>query len=250
MISYYRLPCRRGIIGGRALTAAAVGIILFALSGCATTSGSALATHSRPAAVTSPPVRSPTASPSASTPHSIPVAPGAGLLAQTGSRPKAHGRAFHAMVTDLWLAVRRNKPSFARPAFFPLAAYKQVKAISNSAADWRSRLWLDFSLDVRAAHRLLGHDAGAAKLVRVIVPSGAAWITPGVCYNKVGYWHVAGPRVVYRQHGRERSFGIASLISWRGVWYVVHFGGITRPAVGMVDSPASGPGSPGPQGGC
>jgi hypothetical protein len=154
------------------------------------------------------------------------------------------------MVTDLWLAVRKDKPSLARPAFFPLAAYKQVKAIYNSAADWRSRLWLDFSLDVKAAHRLLGRHAGEAKLVRVIVPAGAAWITPGVCYNKVGYWHVAGPRVVYRLHGRERSFGIASLISWRGVWYVVHFGGITRPAVGMVDAPASGQGIPGPQGGC
>ena len=164
--------------------------------------------------------------------------------------PKAHGPAFHAMVTDLWLAVRKDKPSLARPAFFPLAAYKQVKAIYNAAADWRSRLWLDFSLDVKAAHRLLGRHAGSAKLVRVIVPAGAAWISPGVCFNKVGYWHVAGPRVVYRLHGRERSFGIASLISWRGVWYVVHFGGITRPAVGMVDAPARGQGIPGPQGGC
>jgi hypothetical protein len=154
------------------------------------------------------------------------------------------------MVTDLWLAVWTGKPSLARPAFFPLAAYKQVKAIYNQEADWRSRLWLDFSLDVKAAHRLLGRHAGAAKLVRVIVPAGAAWISPGVCYNKVGYWHVAGPRVVYRLHGSERSFGIASLISWRGVWYVVHFGGITRPAVGMVDAPASGQGIPGPQGGC
>lgn len=155
------------------------------------------------------------------------------------------------MMTDLWLAVRTGRASLAKPAFFPLAAYKQVKAIYDAAGDWRSRLWLDFELDVKAAHRLLGPHPDAAKLIRVIVPSaGAAWIDPGVCYNKVGYWHVAGPRVVYRLHGRLRSFGIASLISWRGVWYVVHFGGITRPAVGMVDTPADGPGFPGPQGGC
>jgi hypothetical protein len=155
------------------------------------------------------------------------------------------------MATDLWLAVRTGRPSLAKPAFFPLAAYKQVKAIYDAAGDWRSRLWLDFRLDVRAAHRLLEPHPAAAKLLRVIVPSaGAAWIDPGVCYNKVGYWHVAGPRVVYRERGKVRSFGIASLISWRGVWYVVHFGGITRPAVGMVDTPASGPGYPGPQGGC
>lgn len=155
------------------------------------------------------------------------------------------------MVSDLWLAVSTGRPALARPAFFPLAAYKQVKAIYDAAGDWRTRLWLDFKLDVMAAHRLLGSRPRDAKLVRVIVPSaGAAWIDPGVCYNKVGYWHVAGPRVVYRLHGQVRSFGIASLISWRGVWYVVHFGGITRPAVGMVDAPATGPGYPGPQGGC
>jgi hypothetical protein len=44
------------------------------------------------------------------------------------------------MATDLWLAVSRGSPSLARPAFFPEAAYKQVKAIYNPAGDWRSRL--------------------------------------------------------------------------------------------------------------
>jgi hypothetical protein len=167
------------------------------------------------------------------------------------TRPKAAGPEFRAMVADLWLAVRTGKARLGRPAFFPVAAYKQVKAIADPAADWRTRLWLDFALDVRAAHRLLGRDARAARLVRVIVDSaGAAWVGPGACYNRTGYWHVANSRVVYRLHGQVRSFGIASLISWRGVWYVVHFGGVVRPAVGMVDAPATGPGSAGPQGGC
>jgi hypothetical protein len=167
------------------------------------------------------------------------------------TRPTAHDRAWHAMVTDLWLAVRTGKAAFGRPAFFPVDAYKQVKAIYDPAADWRTRLWEDFVLDVRAAHALLGRDARAARLVRVIVDSpGAAWVGPNACYNRAGYWHVANSRVVYRLHGQERSFGIASLISWRGVWYVIHFGGVVRPAVGMVDNPAAGPGNAGPQGGC
>jgi hypothetical protein len=56
---------------------------------------------------------------------------------------------------------------------------------------------------------------------------------------------------VYRAGGRERSIGIASLISWRGQWYVVHFGAVLRStAGGVVDQPASGPGVPGPPGGC
>jgi hypothetical protein len=237
---------------GRRVPAAIAGALLIAA--CGTTSG-VPGQHAAPVSTTVPATAeaspSPAATPAARTPGPLPVAPGQGSLAQTRARPRAHGRAFRAMVTDLWLAVRTGRPSLARAAFFPLAAYKQVKAIYNAAADWQTRLWLDFRLDVRAAHRLLGPRPGAATLVRVIVPSaGAAWIDPGVCYNKVGYWHVAGPRVVYRLHGLVRSFGIASLISWRGVWYVVHLGGITRPAVGMVDAPASGPGYPGPQGGC
>jgi len=78
----------------------------------------------------------------------------------------------------------------------------------------------------------------------------AAWVPPGYCYNSSGYWHINGARLVYERDGQERSIGIASLISWRGVWYVVHFGGVVRPAVGLVDDPESGPGYPGPAGGC
>jgi hypothetical protein len=152
-------------------------------------------------------------------------------------------------MTDLWLAVTTGNPSLGLPAFFPEAAYQQVKAIADPAADWRSRLWYDFTLDVRAAHGLVGHGA---RLIRVIVPDhDAAWVYPGACYNSIGYWHAPGARVVYQQRSQERSFGIASLISWRGVWYVVHFGAVVRSAVtGLVDQPSVGPGVPGPAGGC
>jgi len=152
-------------------------------------------------------------------------------------------------MADLWLAVTTGNPRFGLPGFFPVAAYQQVKAIPCPAADWQDRLWDDFVVDVRAAHRLLG--SGAA-LDRVIVPRAyAAWVYPGACYNKIGYWHVPGARVVYREHGKERSFGIASLISWRGEWYVVHLGAVQRTGLtGIVDQPAVGPGIPGPPGGC
>jgi hypothetical protein len=155
-------------------------------------------------------------------------------------------------MTDLWAAVVTGKPALGMPAFFPLSAYRQVKAIADPTADWNDRLVHYFRLDVRAAHRLLGRRASRARLVRVIVPSAqASWITPGVCANGVGYWHVAGPRVLYRLRGQLRSIGIASLISWRGRWYVVHFGAVLRATSGgVVDQPARGAGTPGPPGGC
>ncbi len=185
-------------------------------------------------------------------PTVIAVPPPPGRLHQTRSLPSARTRVFRAEMTDLWAAVVTGRASLAAQAFFPLAAYTQVKAIADPGADWQARLFGDFRLDVAAAHRFLGPGARHATLVRVIVPSAeAAWINPGVCYNAVGYWHVGGARLVYRQHGQVRSIGIASLISWRGRWYVVHFGAVLRAgAGGVVDAPATGPGVTGPAGGC
>jgi hypothetical protein len=182
-------------------------------------------------------------------PVALPVAPGAGNRPQTPAFPRTNDTAFRNAMADLWLAVTTDKPDYGLPAFFPLAAYEKLKAIPYPEPDWRYRLWADFSLDVGAAHDFVGRGA---RLVRVIVPAeDTAWVAPGVCANSIGYWHVPGVRVVFRRGDGERSFGIASLISWRGVWYVVHFGAVLRPyPAGMVNDPASGPGVPGPAGGC
>ena len=150
---------------------------------------------------------------------------------------------------DIWLALTTGDPDDALPAFFPEGAYQQVKAIADPDADWHGRLWYDFTLDLAAAHKLVPRDA---TLVKVIVPAQyTQWIGVGACANKVGYWYVPGARVVYRAGGVTRSFGIASFISWRGDWYLVHLGAEVRGgAYGIVDDPEAGEGVPGPPGGC
>jgi hypothetical protein len=171
---------------------------------------------------------------------------------QTSTRPTAQSVVFQAEMTDLWAGVVSGRPDLAMPAFFPLVAYEQVKAIPYPASDWQRRLVAEFRADVIAAHGLLGDRARQATLAEVIVPDqDADWISPAVCENAVGYWHVANARLVYRVGDRIMSFGIATLISWRGRWYVVHLGGELRTSYGgMVDQPSSGPGVPGPPGGC
>ena len=241
-----------------ALVAAASLAATVLLTGCgggapsqpAPTAKASVAGTGSPSAESASPAPRATARATASaSPSAVPVAPGAGARPQTRALPRTDSAAFRNAMADLWLAVTTGNPRFARPGFFPVAAYQQVKAEPYPAADWQDRLWYDFVLDVRAAHRLLG---SGATLDRVIVPrTYAVWVYPGACYNRVGYWHAPGARVVYREHGQERSFGIASLISWRGVWYVVHLGAVQRTAVtGIVDQPAAGPGVPGPPGGC
>ena len=110
---------------------------------------------------------------------------------------------------DLWLAVTTGDPGYAKPAFFPEKAYEQVKAIADPESDWQGRLWLDFTLDLAAVHKLV---KPGATLVKVIAPTEyEQWIPPGACYNSIGYWHLPGSRLVYREGGVTHSFGIASL---------------------------------------
>ena len=150
----------------------------------------------------------------------------------------------------LWDGVRLGSVQTALPAFFPEAAYVQLKAIGDPAGDWSGRLVRDYALDLSAAHAVLGADPGAARLVRVIVPADYAhWVDPGACYDSVGYYEVPNSRIVYRQGGAIRSFGIASMISWRGVWYVVHLGAIVGPS-GVVDDPSGGEGYSAPSSTC
>jgi hypothetical protein len=148
-------------------------------------------------------------------------------------------------MASLWAGIAGGSVTPALPAFFPKGAYVQLKAIGAAGSDWSNRLVHDYALDIAAAHALLGNHAGQATLVEVKVQSSYGhWVPPGVCYNEVGYYEMPNARVVYSEDGQFHSFGIASMISWRGVWYVVHLGAILRSTdTGMVDEPASGPGT-------
>lgn len=183
-------------------------------------------------------------------PPTTTVRPGA--LPQTSAFPSAGTAAFRSEMRDLWTGIVTGRTAPAMGAFFPEAAYDQVKAIGDASGDWEYRLVPELTLDIAAAHDLLGAGARGAQFLYASVTSAeAAWIPPGYCYNKAGYWHAAATRLVYEEGGVTRSFGIASLISWRGVWYVAHLGAVTRPRPGgYVDDPTTGPGTPAPAGGC
>ena len=149
-----------------------------------------------------------------------------GTLEQTKDKPEASGVAFEARTAALWEGIAKDDPDRALPFFFPLTAYEQVKAISNAGSDWRHRLIASYKRDIHALHKRLGEHAADAKFVRVEVPQDRAkWVEPSEEYNKLGYYRVYGSRLVYEVDGKERSFEVTSLISWRGEWYVVHLTG-------------------------
>ena len=176
-----------------------------------------------------------------------------GTLPQTNQLPAANTPQFTAEMQALWNGVVQGSVQPALPAFFPRSAYVQLKTgIYDPAGDWTNRLVADYALDLQAAHALIASDPSTASFVGVSVPEQYGhWIGPGICANGVGYFEVANSRLLYQFEGQTRSFGIASMISWRGEWYVVHLGAILRSGSGgMVQDPEVGPGSSVPSSTC
>ncbi len=176
-----------------------------------------------------------------------------GLLPQTAAEPPVDA-SLQTTLAPLWNAIVSGSVDPALGVFFPETAYLQMKTgvLAEPASDYADRLIAFFNLDIPAYHQALGPDASTAKLLSVSASAAdASYIPPGACENKIGYWHLPGVRFVYQVGGSEQSFAVASLISWRGVWYVVHLGPNPRSQnIGTVDQPAVGPGVAGPPGGC
>lgn len=178
--------------------------------------------------------------------------------ASTGSLPQTRvepsfGAPLRAQMRQLVRAIKDDSPAIGATVFFPEAAYVTMKTgqIPDPTSDYVERLVALFDLDLGAYHRLL-FTGSTTTFLRVEADAHyAQWIPPGVCENGIGYWHVPGVRLVLRRGARVVSVAVFSLISWRGVWYVVHLGPNPRPLnVGTVDDFQVGAGTPGPPGGC
>ena len=126
----------------------------------------------------------------------------------------------------LWDAIVADDPEQARAFFFPLAAYRQVKAIRDIDGDYQNRLLASYDDDIHKLHNQLGAAADKAHFVKLDVPTTAQWIKPGVEYNKGAYWRVLDSKLVYEVDGAQKTMLVKSMISWRGQWYVVHLSSI------------------------
>ena len=205
---------RRTLLAALAAVAAGVALLLPGVSGHGARPPARRAGTGVPAA----------AAPTTTTTAVLGATPDPGALPQTTQLPKADDVLFQAHVRDLWKAIVDDQPAEALPAFFPLGAYIQVKSIPDPAGDYQTRLITGLDQDVRSLHASLG---SSGILSGISVPNTAAWILPGVEANKGSYWRVYGARISYTLGGLAGSFQIASMISWRGEWYVVHLGAIT-----------------------
>jgi hypothetical protein len=170
----------------------------------------------------------PTAAPATAAPApTTTTEPDPQFLPQTQDKPSATSARFTTGAAALWQAIVTDDPEVAMPFFFPLGAYQQVKAISNPESDWRTRLVGAYREDIHVLHNRLGARVGAAQLQGIDVPDGqATWVQPGEEYNKGSYWRVYNAQLRYTVDGQAGSFPIASMISWRGEWYVVHLNSI------------------------
>jgi hypothetical protein len=243
----------RTLVAGTFLVAAAVAVVVVVNSSSGPSGHSAAAASGgRHDTTTS---AAPTTTTTSTTTTTLPpttTTTDPGTLPQTDQFPDTSTGQFQAEMNDLWQGVVTGSVQPAMPAFFPESAYVQLKTIGGASSDWQNRLVADYGLDIQAAHALLGSDPSSAQLVSINVPAQYGhWVPPGACDNGIGYFELPNARVVYEVGGQQESFGIASMISWRGQWYVVHLGAILRSGSGgEVDDPESGPGDSAYSGTC
>jgi hypothetical protein len=225
---------RRRRIGVLCLAALTVAVVLVALAGGGSHPGrpaaqvqtGATAPSTTAATVASSAVSSTTVAPTVPSTTAPPTTVDPGSLPQTTVLPSGSDPAFIDRMDDLWGAITTGNPAAAQAAFFPLSAYVQVKGISDPVHDYQTRLIADYDEDIDTLHAELGGSASSATLVGVQVPDAAQWIQPGVEYNKGSYYRVYSSSLTYELSGVDHTFTIASMISWRGEWYVVHLNSI------------------------
>lgn len=148
-------------------------------------------------------------------------------LPQTEDEPSVTSGAFEQRLQLLVQAIAKDDPALALPSFFPVEAYKQVKAIAKPEQDWQRRLVAAFERNVHQYHRQLGSAAEGVRFVRLDVPAAKVkWMKPGSEGNRVGYFRVLRSKLVLATaSGDEIALEVTSMISWRGEWYVVHLHG-------------------------
>jgi hypothetical protein len=169
----------------------------------------------------------PLPSPSNSPPTPVLFTDTGAPLPQTEERPAADSAFFLGNLQLLVRAIAADDPSLAVPAFFPVVAYQQVKAIERPERDWKQRLLRAFERNIHEYHRALGADAEHAVFRGIDIPEASVkWMKPGKEGNRVGYYRVLRSKLrVGLREGRERTLELTSLISWRGEWYIVHLSG-------------------------
>ncbi len=148
-------------------------------------------------------------------------------MPQTEDKPSIASTAFRARIELVARAILSGNPAPAHAAFFPLVAYRQVKAIKDPDRDYERRLLAAFDRDVAEYHRALGKNAASLTFEGVDVPEPRVeWIKKGREGNKIGYYRVLRSKLRFSAADqKERALELTSMISWRGEWYVVHLSG-------------------------
>ena len=148
-------------------------------------------------------------------------------LPQTEALPSTESPSFQRRLELLVEAIRTDEPEVALPAFFPVLAYAEVKAIAKPERDWQHRLVGAFTRNIHEYHQQLGEAASGAELRGIEVSeSNTKFMKPGSEGNRLGYHRVLRSRLLLKTaDGSERELEITSMISWRGEWYVVHLHG-------------------------
>jgi len=117
-------------------------------------------------------------------------------------------------------AIVRDEPDLARDFFFPLEAFREVKAMADPDSYWQ-RLFARYVSDIHALHAALP-DLDRAEFERLEIVRRGGFVLPGEEANRLPYWAARHNRLHYRVDGQPRSLEVRVLITWGTRWYVTH----------------------------
>ena len=146
---------------------------------------------------------------------------------QTEDRPQSDDPSLQARIEALCAAIIEGNPEKAHSAFFPIVAYRQVKAVADPDRDYKLRLLRHFDRDIVEYNHRIAKRRAPVRCKGIRIPQAQArWMKPGSEYNRIGYFRVLRSQLDLTDGDENTTtLEVTSLISWRGQWYVVHLNG-------------------------
>lgn len=120
----------------------------------------------------------------------------------------------------LFEAIVHDDPHRAAAAFFPRAAFVQVKAMQQPER-YYDKLYARFAQDIQRLHRDTP-ELAQAEFVELALGHRGGWVAPGEEGNRLPYWAARHTTLRYRVGSELRTLEVRVLITWEQRWYIIH----------------------------
>lgn len=139
---------------------------------------------------------------------------------QASAEPRPSPDTAQEAAQRLFQAIVHDDPRRAADAFFPRAAFSQVKAMQKPER-YYDKLYARFVEDIHRLHRDTP-ELAQAEFIELMLGHRGGWVRPGEEGNRLPYWAARHTTLRYRVGDQVRSLEVRVLITWQQRWYIIH----------------------------